>query len=80
MIRQYNRALRDIVDARHSSLLESARLQAMVNIVGADAQIAVMNAKYHFLFWRPITAIDRTAVTADAYGPVPGYLDGNDAT
>jgi hypothetical protein len=62
------------------NVLESARLQAMVNIVGADAQIAVMNAKYHFLFWRPVTAIDATAVTVDTYGPVPGYTDGNDAT
>jgi hypothetical protein len=80
VIRQYNRAVRDIVDGRHLSLVESARLQAMVNIVGADAQIAVMNAKYHFLFWRPVTAIDPTSVTADSYGPVPGYKDGNPAT
>jgi hypothetical protein len=80
VIRQYNRAVRDIVDAHDLSLLESARLQAMVNIVGADAQIAVMNAKYHFLFWRPVTAIDPTAVTLDSFGPVPGYTDGNPAT
>jgi hypothetical protein len=80
VIRQYNRAVRDIVDGHHLSLVESARLQAMVNVVGADAQIAVMNAKYHFLFWRPITAIDPTSVTADFYGPVPGYSDGNPAT
>ncbi len=80
VIRQYNRALRDVVDADDLGLVESARLQAMVNMVGADAQIAVMNAKYHFLFWRPVTAIDPSAVTADGYGPVPGYKDGNDAT
>jgi hypothetical protein len=80
VIRQYNRALRDVVATYGLSLVESARLQAMVNIVGADAQIAVMNAKYHFLFWRPVTAIDPKAVTADSYGKVPGYDDGNDAT
>ncbi len=80
VIRQYNRALRDVVDTYGLSLVESARLQAMVNIVGADAQIAVMNAKYHFLFWRPVTAIDRNSVTADTYGPVPGYIDDNHAT
>jgi vanadium-dependent haloperoxidase-like protein len=39
-----------------------------------------MNAKYHFLFWRPVTAIDPKAVTNDSYGPVPGFNDGNDAT
>jgi hypothetical protein len=80
VIRQYNRALRDVVDTYGLNLVDSARLQGIVNIVGADAQIAVMNAKYHFLFWRPVTAIDPEAVTADSYGPVPGYDDGNAAT
>ena len=61
-------------------LVQSARLAAMVNVVGADAQIAVMNAKYHYLFWRPVTAIDPTAVTPDGFGPVPGYDDGNLST
>jgi len=28
----------------------------------------------------PVTAIDPTAVTADGFGPVPGYDDGNPAT
>ena len=39
-----------------------------------------MNAKYHYLFWRPVSAIDPTAVAPDGYGPVPGYDDGNPAT
>ena len=52
----------------------------MVNEVGADAMIAMMNAKYHFLFWRPVTAIDPTSVTNDGFGPVPGFDDGNPAT
>ena len=56
----------------------------MTNVVGADAQISVMYAKYHYLFWRPVTAInaslDSTAVTNDGFGPVPGYSDGNAAT
>lgn len=33
-----------------------------------------------YLFWRPITAIDPSAVQADAFGPVPGMNDGNPAT
>jgi hypothetical protein len=52
----------------------------MINVVGADAQLSVMNAKYQFLFWRPVTAIDPSAVTADGFGPVPGFDDGNAAT
>ena len=52
----------------------------MTNEVGADAMIAMMNAKYHYLFWRPVTAIDPTSVTNDGFGPVPGFDDGNPAT
>jgi hypothetical protein len=80
VIRQYNRVAREISTAGSLGVLETARLVAMVNVVGADAQIAVMNAKYHFLFWRPVTAIDPSAVTADGFGPVPGFDDGNAAT
>jgi hypothetical protein len=80
VIRQYNRVIRDLSAARSLDVAETARLAAMVNVVGADAQIAVMNAKYHFLFWRPVTAIDPTAVTADGFGPAPGFDDGNSAT
>ena len=38
----------------------------MVNVVAADTGIAVMYAKYHYLFWRPVTAIDPTAVSPTA--------------
>jgi hypothetical protein len=79
VIRQFNRVGRDIA-ARGLSLLETARLAAMVNLVGADALMSALYAKYHYLFWRPVTAIDPTAVTEDGFGPVPGYDDGNPAT
>jgi hypothetical protein len=83
-IRQYSRAGRDIIDARGLGLLETARLAAMVNVVGADAAMSGLRAKYHYLFWRPVTAVngslDPTAVTYDGFGPVPGYDDGNPAT
>jgi hypothetical protein len=52
----------------------------MINVVGADALMTTMHAKYHDLFWRPVTAIDPTAVTADGFGPVPGVDDRNKAT
>jgi VCPO second helical-bundle domain len=80
VIRQYNRVVRDIATAKSLDLVQTARLIAMVNTVGADAGIAVMNAKYHYLFWRPVTAIDPTSVTNDGFGPTPGYSDGNSAT
>jgi len=80
VIRQYNRVGRDITAAHSLSLLETARLGSMVNLVGADALGSALYAKYHYLFWRPVTAIDPTAVIADGFGPVPGYDDGNPAT
>jgi hypothetical protein len=80
VIRQYNRLGRDLSEARSLDLLQTARLLAMINVVGADAQISVMHWKYTFLFWRPVTAIDPSAVTADGFGPVPGFDDGNPGT
>jgi vanadium-dependent haloperoxidase-like protein len=83
-VRQYNRVGRDIADARGLGRLETARLAAMINLVGADALMSCFRAKYHYLFWRPVTAIngslDPTAVTNDGFGPVPGYDDGNPST
>ena len=75
VVRQYNRVGRDIADARGLGLLQTARLAAMINLVGADALMSTFNAKYHYLFWRPVTVIDPTAVTFDGFGPVPGYDD-----
>ena len=80
VIRQYNEVARDVADRQGLSLVKTARLAAMVNVIGADAGIAFMNAKYHYLFWRPVTAIDPTSVSPDGYGPVPGPDDGNPAT
>lgn len=79
-VRQYNQVARNLAAAGSYDLLKTARLMAVVNVVGADVQIAGLYAKYHYLFWRPVTAIDPTAVTGDGFGPVPGYDDGNLAT
>src|SRR4029434_1032769 len=80
VVRQYNRVARDIADARSLGLPETARLAAMINLVGADALMSTFHAKYHYLLWRPVTVIDPTAVIADGFGPVPGLDDGNPAT
>jgi hypothetical protein len=79
-VRQYNRLVRETAAARGLDLLDTARLLAMLNLVGADAQIAGIYAKYFFQFWRPVTAIDPTAVAADGFGPSPGYDDGSSST
>ena len=79
-IRQYNQLGRDVATNLSLDLLPSARLLAMINVVGADAQISLMHWKYEFLFWRPVTAIDPSSVINDGVGPVPGFEDGNDLT
>jgi hypothetical protein len=49
--------VRQIVAAKKMSLIDSARFMALTSMAGADAAIAVFDAKYHYDFWRPITAI-----------------------
>jgi hypothetical protein len=55
---------------------------AMVNIVAADGGISTLNAKYHYRFWRPVTAIDPASMKSggDLYGTSPDPDDGNAAT
>jgi hypothetical protein len=49
--------VRQVVEAKNMSVIDSARFMALAAIAGADAAIAVFDAKYHYEFWRPITAI-----------------------
>lgn len=78
--RQWGILVRNIAAAERLDVSESAHWFAMVNETLADAGIAFMNAKFHYLFWRPVTAIDPTSVTNDGFGPVPGFDDGNPQT
>jgi hypothetical protein len=55
---QYSRAFRSLVATQGLSTAAAARLAAMYTVAGSDAGTACMNAKYHFAFWRPYTAID----------------------
>jgi PAP2 superfamily len=65
---QYNAAFEQIATDRGLDTLQTARLFAMGNLVGADALIACFDAKYTYLAWRPQFAI-----------PL-GDSDGNPAT
>jgi hypothetical protein len=44
-------------EARKLTPMENARLLAAVNLAMADAAIGCWEAKYTYLFWRPVTAI-----------------------
>lgn len=50
------------------SLVDDARFLALAEMAWADSYVAMMDGKYHYNFWRPVTAIRN----AD--------MDGNDAT
>jgi hypothetical protein len=57
MVNQTNAAYRQIATNRGSTMLETARLMAMGNMAATDSLIATFDAKYHYNFWRPVTAI-----------------------
>ena len=48
---------RQLVAAHKMSVVDSARFMALTAAALADAYVAVLDAKYHYDFWRPITAI-----------------------
>jgi hypothetical protein len=54
---QYSRALRNLISTQHLDTADSARLAAMTSVVFSDSITACLNAKYHYAFWRPYTAI-----------------------
>jgi membrane-associated phospholipid phosphatase len=60
---------------RHNSLLENARLLALLDLAMADAGIACWEAKYHYVFWRPVTAIPLADTDGNpATSPDPSWM------
>ncbi len=67
-VQQARGSFRKLVLDHELDVADAARFMAMVSVTYADALIACFDAKYHYAFWRPITAIRA------------GDTDGNDAT
>ena len=57
MINQYNQVFRDVATHTTLDLVDTVRLLAMGSMIGADAGMTCMESKYHYLLWRPVTAI-----------------------
>ena len=55
--RLYNEIAMQIADQRGPSVIELARLMALVNVALADAGVAIWESKYYYEFWRPVTGI-----------------------
>ena len=53
----WNRIYRDLAASEDLDVVESARLYAMTNLAAADGAIGCWNDKWHWSFWRPITAV-----------------------
>jgi hypothetical protein len=64
----YHGVVRSVAEMPGRDVMRNARLFMAVTQAIDDAIIAVFDAKYHYGFWRPITAIRN------------GDIDGNDAT
>ena len=64
----YSKVARSVANAPGREVTRNARLFAALSQATDDAFIAIFDAKYHYNFWRPITAIRN------------GDIDGNDAT
>jgi hypothetical protein len=67
-VQQARGSFRKLVRDRQLDVVDAARFMGMISVVYADALIACFDAKYHYVFWRPITAIRA------------GDTDGNDET
>src|ERR1700743_96910 len=67
---QYARLFANLTSQHQLSLLDTARFMAILWTGFADAGIGCFNAKYHYGFWRPVTAIPAGGgnpdLTADA--------------
>jgi hypothetical protein len=64
----WNQAARQLAASKGLALADKARLFALLNMGIANVFIADWDAKFHYNFWRPVTAIRN------------GDQDGNDAT
>lgn len=74
----WNRIAATVARDRGLPVGASARLFAVLNIALADATIACWESKFHFDFWRPVTAInDELWAPAITTPPFPEYPSGH---
>jgi hypothetical protein len=56
-VQQAHGAFRRFVLDQGLDLVDASRFMAMISVAYADALIGCFDAKYHYAFWRPVTAI-----------------------
>ena len=74
-VAQYSRAFRRYATENRLTLRQAARFFAMANTAILDSQIACWDAKFHYNFWRPVTAIRAGSTHGNpGTGPDPGWI------
>ena len=58
----WNRVASTVISSKKLNMLEAARLLALVDMAIADAYTAGWDAKIHYNFWRPYTAIRKADI------------------
>jgi vanadium-dependent haloperoxidase-like protein len=67
--RSWDPVVASVCANKQMDLLDCARLFALTSLAGCDAYIAVFDAKYHYNFWRPVTAIRNADQTGNPATP-----------
>jgi hypothetical protein len=62
----FNLAARQVAEAERGSLVENARILALLNMASSDSLVASFWTKYHYNFWRPETAIHEGSVDGNS--------------
>ncbi len=71
---QWNRIARTVAARRGLDPWEQARLFGLLNIAMADGYIGSFETKYHYRYWRPVTAIQTAATDGNPNtDPDPGW-------
>jgi membrane-associated phospholipid phosphatase len=86
----WNQIAREVAVERGDSMVQNARLFALLNVAQADSYFAIWDAKYTYDFWRPVTAIraadtdgnpdtaaDPTWTSFKGTPPFPSYVSGH---
>jgi hypothetical protein len=70
----WNNVARQVVQAHHFSMLQAARLYALMNVSMIDSLITTQTGKFIYALWRPVTAIAGAADDENsATSPEPGW-------
>ncbi len=71
----FNSIVRQVALAKQMDVVDCSRLFALTEIAANDAIVAVLDAKYHYNFWRPVTAIRNADITHNPMTPrEPSWL------